>query len=1003
MDGLADEVWKSFERVTRQLHKATRLESKLFVRLLVLPKYLTMKKTLLLILVCFYTFSDAQVQLTDVASSRAASLPWRFFTFNNSMYFLASNGETGTELYMSDGTPDGTSLLKDINLGTGASLTDHAIELDGKLYFSAYSESTAHQIWATDGSSMGTYQVTDDLNAPIGGLAQDGEFVYFTKHLASSGTELWKTDGTPGGAILVKTGIQAVTRAQNFISALGLIFFTIRTPNNEIFLWRSDGTDAGTFPVSGPIGGYTNLTDIHPGQFVEYGGALYFSATKVLPDPNAVALMKTDGTVSGTQVVTGTYDGALWTELHDVIVHQDKMYFLFFEKDSRHLSIWESQGAADNTVKIYDHKAMSYFVPSLLSAAGDNLFFTSGNDANGTSLIKLNVTTRQHEFVKELVGLMETPSFFFPDMDMNIIKAAEPEKIFVRSNKLLSQPADLWVSDGSEAGTVKLSNIAFHISNMTVYSGELFYAGAAEGDFDYELWKSDGTGAGTGLVKDINPHVRGLIIDAFPMATEKGAVFSAADNEHGFEFWVTDGTPSGSSSIDIRPGKDGSFPRIIRGQNKAFFTAMVEHPTSQIFWSDGTTAGTKQLSNFPHGSNVIPRLVADGEDRFFVCVGNQDGTTSLYTLSMSSGDINEIKNFGMTGSGFPYYVDWLAVANKTLYFTLGGTGSEIWKSDGTNEGTVKVMSAYGPSHLYGVGNQLYFTQNDPSSTARGLYKSDGSEAGTTLLKTFDDPSANYNQKFFAIQNKLLLTVDEAPSGRELWITDGTQGNTVMLKDIYEGGHDGIFSPGYVAFENAVYFTAVDPAHGAELWRTDGTADGTVLVKDILPGPDGSNPMYLSATSDGLYFAAYTPEHGYEIWQSDGTAEGTKLKLDFAPGATYSNPRGFVYIGMELVFLAQTQQAGWQLWSYEEQITSTIEDPRGLVSVYPNPSTGIYKIETEQFVGGSVTVFNTHGYRISSLAQLNANSEVNLSHLPAGMYVMKFRRGVEAAVVKVMKI
>ena len=174
------------------------------------------------------------------------------------------------------------------------------------------------------------------------------------------------------------------------------------------------------------------------------------------------------------------------------------------------------------------------------------------------------------------------------------------------------------------------------------------------------------------------------------------------------------------------------------------------------------------------------------------------------------------------------------------------------------------------------------------------------------------------------------------------------------------------------------------------------------MKDIVPGVESSNPMYLAATADGLYFAAYTPERGYEIWHSDGTAEGTKLKLDFAHGPAYSNPRGFAYIGTDLVFIAGTTATGAQLWSYREPVISTLEETAEVVSVYPNPSTGIYTIESEKLSGGTLTVFNAHGTPVSVFPDLASSSDISLRHLPSGLYVLRFNKGREVVTMKVVK-
>src|SRR5690606_254909 len=80
----------------------------------------------------------------------------------------------------------------------------------------------------------------------------------------------------------------------------------------------------------------------------------------------------------------------------------------------------------------------------------------------------------------------------------------------------------------------------------------------------------------------------------------------------------------------------------------------------------------------------------------------------------------------------------------------------------------------------------------------------------------------------AYQNRLILRLQgyQSQSGREPWISDGTQQGTYMLADANPGaGDSGTNENLGVTLRGKCYFSWVTPNEGAELWVTDGTPEG----------------------------------------------------------------------------------------------------------------------------------------------------------------------------------
>src|SRR6185369_2076077 len=94
-------------------------------------------------------------------------------------------------------------------------------------------------------------------------------------------------------------------------------------------------------------------------------------------------------------------------------------------------------------------------------------------------------------------------------------------------------------------------------------------------------------------------------------------------------------------------------------------------------------------------------------------------------------------------------------------------------------------------------------------------------------------------EFVTIGSITYFSANDGVHGQELWRSDGTDAGTYLVKDINPGS--GNSSPQSLTNVNGtLFFTAYDPTNGSELWKSDGTAAGTVLVRDINPGTGDSN-------------------------------------------------------------------------------------------------------------------------------------------------------------------
>jgi ELWxxDGT repeat protein len=111
----------------------------------------------------------------------------------------------GGELWRSDGTGAGTTLVKDINPGAATSSPGYITAFDGEPFFRAYDSVHGYEPWRSDGSEEGTMLVADLW--PGSGSSEASEFtpfdgsLIFSAQSPAAGIELWSTDGTTASLV----------------------------------------------------------------------------------------------------------------------------------------------------------------------------------------------------------------------------------------------------------------------------------------------------------------------------------------------------------------------------------------------------------------------------------------------------------------------------------------------------------------------------------------------------------------------------------------------------------------------------------------------------------------------------------------------------------------------------------------------------------------------------------------------------------------------------------
>ena len=438
----------------------------------------------------------------------------------------------------------------------------------------------------------------------------------------------------------------------------------------------------------------------------------------------------------------------------------------------------------------------------------------------------------------------------------------------------------LWVTDGTSAGTSKLTvagvgSLGLFPAGFTVLGDKVLFEGQ-DANQAFNLWVTDGTSTGTSELTVTGAFSLGLG-PIFITALGSRELFAGKDAGARYNLWVTDGTSSGTSELMVSGvypsglfpfGREGGFDlnfAVLGG--KVLFNGEDVVGNINLWVTDGTSVGTSELavpgaysgmggffaSIYPHFTALGSKAVFAGEDTSFhynlwVTDGTSAGTSELVVAGARASGL-----FAITFD--PHFA---AFGGKVLFEGYDATNRlNLWITNGTAAGTSEVTAAGAYSggrfnatapisaNFTVFGGKVVFEGTDAAHN-RNLWVTDGTSAGTSELTVAGAfPSgglfSGIEPDFTVLGSKVLFAAEDANGHETLWVTDGTSAGTSELNvpgayslGLFYGG----FSPHFAVIGSKALFAGFDAAHHRNLWITDGTAGGTQEITATGPASQG---------------------------------------------------------------------------------------------------------------------------------------------------------------------
>lgn len=700
------------------------------------------------------------------------------------------------------------------------------------------------ELWTSDGSPIGTHSITPRIGSATSNFLRLGALV-----ISMADSQIWSSDGITADRL----PLTPVTNSASPTSILnGRFFFRcLNEDSTGVCFCSTDGSIQGTRRTITLEANESLTSELYAnGQ-----AGVFVSSRAGAPGETQYSIWSTTGSFEQTLRLRRTTTLPIPFDTGGPVADSSgptERSWFFREGDD----VWISNGSVEGTRPVVTPSAPFHFLTAMASTRGIYLRYQSTTDgAYETFLV------RPGDFAPKLVALE----------DGNATQSSNPRMLGVLGDRVIFLADDhvhgrrLWSSDGNSTGTmmvdVPIENTIQFISGGSAALSAAVLFQSSEGN-KYGLWVSDGTAAGTHRITSFESL-------GYSMPVLNDVAYFAADGGAGRALWRSDGTIPGTFEVaNLAGGNGDSNPSALTTAAKnIFFLSRTADGAVVLASSDGTHGGTRYVKRW--STDALPLGLRGTTKGLFFVATDESGRELWYSDGTESGTNRVVDLNPGPASAFAdpntQAVALIAVGEKVYFRATDQARPALWVSDGTAAGTKIVfrpnldeadLRLLGPYKVFRTGSGaegltsdrfVYFETTKKLGGHSRLFVFDTQQqvANEITPETSDDQIANIAY-IVERRGSAIAGASSSRYGGELWQINPASHRYALFADLNPGAVDSYPSDLISAGENIV-LVAFTPQTGQEPYvipnyscTIDGDADGIPDCRDSCPNDPAKN-------------------------------------------------------------------------------------------------------------------------------------------------------------------